>query len=235
MNVVISRLPVKGMFLSSKRSFCPECENELKPGDLVPFFGWVFLRGRCRYCSEKISVRYPLVEVAGAFFAVVSFWRFGLDFATLLVFAIISVLLAIALIDLKTSEIPDSLILAISVCAVAAVWVFPDVGVIDRAIGFAVVSIPLLTVTLAVRGAFGGGDIKLMAVSGFLLGWQATLLAFFIALVFGGGYAIFLIISGRRKRGEHMVFGPAICLGVAVSLFFGNEIIYWYTGLFMIQ
>jgi len=238
LNVVIARLPNKGEFLSKKRSCCPLCEQEIKPYDLIPIFSWFVLRGKCRSCKARISFQYPLVEASGAFLACFSFWRFGFDdvtgFSFVVVFAVAAVLLAISLIDLDTTEIPNSLIISIAVCAIASIWVFPGISLLSRAIGFVAVSIPLLTITLAVNGAFGGGDIKLVAVCGFLLGWQLILLAFFLALIFGGTYAIFLMISGKRKRGEHMVFGPAICLGVAISLFYGYEIISWYTGLFMI-
>jgi len=92
----------------------------------------------------------------------------------------------------------------------------------------------MLLLTLVIPGAFGGGDIKLIAVCGFLLGWQQTLLAFFIALLLGGSYAIYLMLSGKRKRGEHMVFGPAICVGIAVSIYFGRIILDFYLQFFML-
>ena len=96
------------------------------------------------------------------------------------------------------------------------------------------VALPMLLLSLFIPGAFGGGDIKLMAVCGFLLGWQLTLIAFFIALLLGGGIAIYLLLSGKRNRGEHMVFGPALCIGVALSLYFGKEILDYYLGFFYI-
>jgi len=233
-NVVISRLPIKGAFLGKTRSCCPECGEPIKPYDLIPVLSWLILKGKCRNCGAKISIRYPMVEIACGFIAVASYWRFGPDYATIIAFGVPVVLLAISAIDLKTSEIPDSLVIAVGVFAIAAIWIFPEVGIINRLIGLVVISVPMLIITLIVKGAFGGGDIKLMAACGFLLGWQVTILAFFLALLLGGSYAIFLMLSGRRSRGEHMVFGPAICLGVAVSLFFGNEIISWYLQLFMI-
>jgi len=233
-NVVISRLPIKGAFLGNKRSCCPFCEEPIKAYDLIPVLSWLMLLGKCRSCKARISVRYPLVELACAGLAVFSFWRFGLEYATIIAFGVTTVLLAISIIDLNTSEIPDSLIIAIGVFAIAAIWCFPEVRIIDRLIGLAAVSLPMLLITLAVNGAFGGGDIKLMAAAGFLLGWQSTILAFFIALILGGSYAIFLMLSGKRKRGEHMVFGPSICVGTAVSLFYGNEIIAWYLRVFML-
>ena len=233
-NVVISRLPIKGAFLASKRSRCLKCDEPIKLYDLIPIVSWAILRGCCRKCHSKIPVRYPLVEFSCSIIAVASFVRFGVELATILVFGVTVILLAISIIDLQTTEIPNSLVVIIAVFAIVAIWIFPNVTLLDSAIGFVIISVPLLIISLIISGAFGGGDIKLMAVCGFLLGWQATLLSFFIALLFGGVYAVFLIVSGKRKKSEHMVFGPAICIGVTISLFFGNDIISSYLQLFVI-
>jgi len=151
-----------------------------------------------------------------------------------MVYAVTMILLAIALIDFDTTQIPDSLIIALAPFAVASIWLLPDVTLLSHAIGLAAVALPMLLLTLAIPGAFGGGDIKLMAACGFLLGWQLTLLAFFIALLIGGSIAVFLLTSGKRKRGQHMVFGPAICAGTVTALFYGNEIIRFYLSLYML-
>ena len=233
-NVVISRLPTKGAFLASKRSRCLKCDNTIEPYDMIPIISWLILRGRCRKCNVKISIQYPLVELSCVILAVISFAWFGPRLATIVAFGVTVTLLAISVIDFQTTEIPNSLIIIIAIFAICAILIFPAVTILDRVIGLFAISVPLLIVSLVVNGAFGGGDIKLMAACGFLLGWQVTLLAFFIALLLGGFYATFLIVSGKRKRGEHMVFGPAICTGVAISLFFGYDIISWYLQLFMI-
>ena len=233
-NVVIARLPVKGAFLGKKRSTCPECDEPIKPYDLIPVLSWLILKGKCRNCDAKISMQYPIIELACGFLAMAAYLRFGPVYFTIIAFGVPTILLAISVIDLKTSEIPDSLVIAVGVFAIAAIWLNPEVDIINRLIGLVVISLPMLIITFIVKGAFGGGDIKLMAACGFLLGWQATVLAFFLALILGGSYAIYLMLSGKRSRGEHMVFGPAICLGVAVALFFGNEIISWYLRIFML-
>jgi len=108
----------------------------------------------------------------------------------------------------------------------------PGVTLLSHAIGFVAVALPMLLLSLIITGAFGGGDIKLIAVCGFLLGWQLTLLAFFIALLLGGGVAAFLMVSGKRKRKDHIVFGPAICAGVTAAMFFGKEILDWYLAFY---
>jgi len=219
--------------MSDSRSHCPACGKTIRWYDLFPVLSWIILLGRCRDCKAHISPRYPIVETLGALFALACLWFFGLSLLALMVFAVTMILLAIALIDLNITEIPDLLIIALAPLAVASIWLLPDVTLLSHAIGLASVALPMLLLTLAIPGAFGGGDIKLMAVCGLLLGWQLTLLAFFIALLIGGSIAVFLLASGKRKRGQHMVFGPAICAGTVTALFYGNEIIGFYLSLYM--
>jgi len=233
LNVVIARLPIKGKFFSESRSKCPACGHTIRWYDLFPVFSWILLLGRCRDCKARISVRYPLVELAGAFLAVASLWHFGLEPVTFLVYAVTMVLLAVALIDFDTSEIPDSLIIILIPLALLSIWLFPNVTLLSHAIGLVSIALPMLLLSLAIPGAFGGGDIKLMAVCGFLLGWQLSLIAFFIALLIGGSIACYLMLSGKRKRGEHMVFGPALCIGIAVSIYFGKDILDLYLSMFV--
>ncbi|MDR2571153.1 MAG: prepilin peptidase [Oscillospiraceae bacterium] len=234
LNVVIARLPIKGAFLSNSRSCCPECKEPIELYDLIPILSWFILKGKCRNCDEFISMRYLIIEVICALLAAVSYWRFGFELAAIPAFAVTAVLLTISVIDFKTSEIPDSLILTIALFAIVAIWAMPETTLLDRGIGLVVISVPLLMASCIKAGAFGGGDIKLMAACGFLLGWQATLLAFFIALLPAGCYAVYMILTGKRDRTQHMVFGPSICIGVTISLFYGNEIISWYLQLFVV-
>ncbi|MCL2085026.1 MAG: prepilin peptidase [Oscillospiraceae bacterium] len=230
-NVVIRRLP-NNESLSKTRSHCPVCGADIRWRDLIPIAGWLILRGRCRDCGVRISPRYPLVELACALLAPLCFSRYGFDARVPLAFGVLAILLAIALIDLDTMQIPDRLIIALIPFAAGSVWAWGDTALLTRVIGFFAISAPMTLIALAIRDAFGGGDIKLMAVCGFLLGWQNALLAFFIALLIGGGYASFLIISKKRGRRSHIAFGPSLCTGVAAAMLFGTEITAFYLGLY---
>lgn len=232
LNVVIYRLP-KGNFLSKSRSFCSTCEKSLKWRDLIPIISWLSLKGRCRYCNTRISLHYPIVEATCAFLGVICFLRFGIDLKLIIVFFVTVILFAISLIDFNTFEIPNSLLIAIIPFSTCAIWVWYDILLLERIIGFFIISLPMLLLALIIEGAFGGGDIKLMAVCGFLLGWKNTLLAFFIALLLCGIYVIYLLIRKRTKRGEHIAFGPYLCTGIVAALFYGTEIINFYLNLFI--
>lgn len=214
------------------RSVCPGCKVVLCWYDLIPMASFIILKGRCRYCKSKIPARYVLIELLAAIAFPLCFAVLGMIWFTIAALAVTCILLAISLIDLATSEIPDGLIIALIPIAIVSIWLMPEIGVLSRLIGMVAISLPMLILTLIISGAFGGGDIKLMAVCGFMLGLQNTLLAFFIALLLGGGRAVYLMAAKNRKYKKHMVFGPALSAGIFISILFGEDIIHWYLSFF---
>jgi leader peptidase (prepilin peptidase)/N-methyltransferase len=148
--------------------------------------------------------------------------------AAVLYFAVLCILLVITRIDAETMEIPNGLVIALLVCGVLAVFVAPEVSLLSRVIGLFCVSVPLLVITIIIPNAFGGGDVKLMAAAGFLLGWQNVLVALFIGILIGGGWGIYLMASKRKGAKEHFAFGPTLCIGISTALFFGERLIAWY-------
>lgn len=229
LNVIIYRVP-KEISFAKGRSFCPHCQAQIKGIHNVPVFSYLWLRGKCAYCGEKISSRYPLVELFTGVMAVFIFWVYGLSFQLAVVFITGAILICITMIDFDTMTIPNGLVIALMAPALLCFFVFPEVGILSRVIGIFVVSLPMLILTLFIGDAFGGGDIKLMAVAGFMLGWGNTVLATFIGLVLGGIVAVFLL--ARKTEARHMAFGPYLCIGIMTSLLFGDIIIRWYLDLF---
>ena len=149
----------------------------------------------------------------------------------LLAFAYLAILMAVAGIDWDTRIIYDRFHIAIMVLGAAALWLFPEHGLVDRLIGAAAVSLPMLVLTLCVEGAFGGGDIKLMAASGFLLGWKAIIAAMFLGLISGGLYCVWMLAKGRLSRKDRFAFGPFLAAGLAASFFFGDAAAQWYLSI----
>ena len=147
--------------------------------------------------------------------------------ALILHVVVLGLLLGISLIDARTKEIPPWLNVALLGCGVVAVFVVPEVGLVSRFVGLFCVSVPLLLMNLFAGDAFGGGDIKLMAAAGFLLGWQGVVLAVCIGVFIGGVYAGYLIVFKKKGRKEHFAFGPALCAGIATAFFFGAPLIDW--------
>lgn len=240
LNVVIYRLPNHISFIRG-RSFCPSCHKQLRACDMIPVFSWFFLRGRCRNCQSRISFRYPAMEAAGGAAAVLCLLRFGswngfwfaVNAEAAIVFLLCCFLAVIAWIDYDTMEIPDSLVVGLILPAVLSAFFFPGTEWIERVIGIFCVSVPMCLLTLLIPGAFGGGDIKLMAVIGFFLGWKMSVTAFFIAVLIGGCYGIFLLATKRKTRKDHFAFGPCLCIGIAAAVFYGEQILGWYLSIIM--
>lgn len=130
-----------------------------------------------------------------------------------------SILTAVSCQDVKTRTIDDRFILAILALSVATGVFVPGMTVGDRLLGFFAVSGLMAAVTLALPGAFGGGDIKLMAASGAFLGWQRSLEAFVYAVFLGAVYAAYLLIGKKKERTSAFAFGPFLCAGMVLSIF----------------
>ncbi|MFQ6875644.1 MAG: prepilin peptidase [Coprobacillus cateniformis] len=229
-NVVIYRLPL-GLNFVEGRSFCPKCHKTLKAYDMIPVFSWFLLRGKCRFCKEPISLRYPAIEFVGGVLAVLCFYRYGIDWMTLISFVFSMILLTICMIDYDTMIIPNGLVICCLIVAIVSVP-FLDLSLMDRIIGFFIISVPLYIMNLIIPDCFGGGDIKLLAVSGLLMGWINVLIGMFIAVLIAGIYAGYLLLTHRIDRKGHIAFGPYICFGVFVALLYGQELFKWYLSLF---
>lgn len=229
-NVVIYRVPL-GINIAKGRSFCPKCHKTLKPYDMIPVLSWFILGGKCRFCKEPISKRYPIIEFVGGVLGVLCFYHYGIDGMTLISFSLSMVLLAITMIDLDTMTIPNSLVICCVVIAILSIM-FHNISMVDRVIGFFIISVPMYVMNLIIPDCFGGGDIKLIAVCGLLLGWVDLLVGMFIAVVIAGVYAGYLMITHKVDKKGHIAFGPYICFGVFVALLYGQNILNFYLGLF---
>ena len=229
-NVVIYRLPL-GISIAKGRSFCPTCQHQLHAIDLIPIVSWITLGGKCRYCKAKIPVRDTLLEVLGGLLGMLCFYRYGINWMTLISFVFAMILVAISMIDLDTMTIPNSLIIA---CLIVTVISYPfiDLSVMDRIIGFLIVSLPMYAMNYIIPDCFGGGDIKLIAVCGLMLGWVHLLVGMFIAIVIAGSYAGYLMLSHKVDKKDHIAFGPYICFGLFVALLYGENLLQLYLGMF---
>lgn len=229
-NVVIFRVPL-GISVAKGRSYCPNCQHSLSALDLMPIVSYLALGGKCRYCKSKIPVRDTLLEALGGCLAMLCFHLYGFDWMTILSFAYAMVLVAVAMIDFDTMIIPDRLNLSILIIALLSLFV-SDISILDRVIGLLAVSLPMYLLNLFITDAFGGGDIKLLAASGLLLGWRSLLVGTFIALLIAGSYACYLLITKKADTGTHIAFGPYLCVGLFIAMLYGDSILRAYLGLF---
>lgn len=232
LNVVIYRVP-RNMDFVKGRSICPSCNHELGALDLIPVVSYVVLGGKCRYCGTKIGARDTFVELFGGGTALLcaAFYKEELP-AALTVFAFFCILTVVALIDIDTMEIPDGTWIGIFILAGISLFTMPGQTLVSRLIGLFCVSGPMLLLAVVIPGAFGGGDIRLMAACGAFLGWKLTLVSAALAILAGGGWGIYLLAAKQKTRKEHFAFGPFLCMGMAVSLLWGERLIEWYLGFF---
>lgn len=148
--------------------------------------------------------------------------------AVITVFAFFCVLLVVAFQDIDTMEISNGCHIAILVIAIISMFTMPQLSLMSRIIGGFCVSVPLLILTIVVPGAFGGGDIKLMAVSGLFLGWKITLVSLVVAILLGGSYSICLLVLKKVDRKANFAFGPFLCAGMEIGVLWGKELMDWY-------
>jgi leader peptidase (prepilin peptidase)/N-methyltransferase len=231
LNVVVHRLP-RLESLVRPRSRCPECKAQIRARDNIPVLGWLLLRGRCRDCGTRISVRYPLVEAATALLCALVVVVKGVEPEALLGIAFVLLLVPITLIDLDHRIIPNKLTLLGAVVGLLLVGLlFPD-ELDESLIAAAAAGGFFLVAALVYPAGMGMGDVKLAAVMGIFLG-RAVAPAIFVALLAGSLIGVALIARyGAAARKQGIPFGPWLALGGLVALFVGDAIVDWYLGTF---
>lgn len=230
LNVCIYRIPKKENIVTT-RSHCMSCGYQLKWYDLVPLFSWIALGGRCRKCKAKISVQYPVIEALNGILYLITFLIYGMSVETLLYCLMASALLALSIIDFRTFEIPVGFNVFIAVLGL--VRVLTDLtNWQEYAIGFFLVSVVLYIIYIITNGrGIGGGDIKLMAASGLLLGWKCNVLAFLLGCIIG---SVIHLMRMRFTKAEHVLaMGPYLSIGIYISAMCGARMIEWYLSLFL--
>ena len=232
LNVVIYRVP-KNENIVVVNSHCMNCGYELSWYDLVPIFSWLALRGKCRVCGAKISVQYPLIEALNGVLWLGVLLVHGLKWETILFCLCASVLIVITVIDERTQEIPFGCNIFIFCLGVVRV-VLDYTHWYEYIIGFFVVSTFFLLILWITKGrGMGGGDVKLMAAAGLLLGWKSILLAMLVGCVLGS--IIHCCRMAFDKKKEHVLaFGPYLAAGIYLTILFGAPIVEWYFGMFQI-
>ncbi|MFH1026217.1 MAG: prepilin peptidase [Nitrospirota bacterium] len=235
LNVCIYRVP-RNLSIISPASRCPSCNMPIKFYDNIPFLSYILLAGKCRVCKAGISFRYPLVELLNAALFVFVIWRFGFAWHTVIYGILCSAIVVITFIDLDFQIIPDAITLpGILIGLVAGSLLMPDPFIRNSLLGFKTSVIGLLAggglfyaIAVLSRGGMGGGDIKMMAMVGALMGWKSVLLTIFLGSLTGAVFGIFLMISKGKGRKTKIPFGPFLALGTVITLFYGQEIFSWY-------
>jgi len=243
LNVCILRIP-EGESVIHPPSHCPNCKAPIAFYDNIPLFSYLILRGRCRACKERISPRYCVVELLTACLAVALFYKFGLGFDFLVLFVFVAGLIVVSCIDFDHWIIPDVISLPGIVLGLSS----SIVGYFGASEQFDIIPSPVssligimtgggilwLTAVIyaKVRGreGMGGGDIKLLAMIGAFLGWPSIPVSLLLGCLTGSVFGLVLMVVKRSgfKLDLAIPFGPFLCTGTVLYLFFSNEIIGFY-------
>jgi leader peptidase (prepilin peptidase) / N-methyltransferase len=219
-------------------SHCPHCNHRIRWYENVPVVSWALLKGRCSGCKAAISKRYPIIELLTALVAGLCAWRFGYD--PWLIFMLYGsfTLLALAVIDLDTTLLPDDLTYPLLWAGLlAAVLGISPVSLPDAVIGamagyLALWSLYWVFKLLTGKEGMGYGDFKLLAALGAWLGWQYLPVVVLLSSVVGLVFAVSMMASGSVKRDQGIPFGPYLAIAGWIALLWGEVIVSSYLGLF---
>lgn len=231
LNVIICRLP-KNKSIITPSSHCPDCGTRLKPVDLVPVISFLWNRGRCRYCGVKISWQYPLVELLTALLFLSLYVKYGINSKFINLLILVSLLIICSFIDLRNRIIPNKITYPGIILGFILSLFFNHITFTSALLGLLIPAGLLFLIALIFNKGMGMGDVKLVAMIGTFIGWQDTLLSFFIGSLLGSVIGLILIGTDSIERRTRIPFGPFISSGTIIMLLFGNKLIEWYLGLF---
>ena len=234
LNVCIYRMP-KGQSIVMPASHCPDCVKPIKWYDNIPVISYFILRGRCRHCSTRISLRYPLVEVLTGVMAFYVFSVFGYTPVSVSYFVMICALIIATFVDFDINEIPDEVSIGGCVIGLLLSAIFPIIhcqtthvsGLVQSLLGVlagggSIYLMGFFGEMVFKKEAMGGGDVKLMGMVGAFLGWKFAILTFFMAPLFGSVIGIALKIKDGR---EIIPYGPYLSIAAVISMFWGQKIL----------
>lgn len=241
------RLP-RGLSITG-RSFCDHCQRKISWRENIPLLAYLVLK-KCR-CGGRIPARYPLIEATTALFFVITAFSYQLQQSTvgqnLLVLQatdslgffslpffllIVTLLLALAVIDIEEQILPDILVYILGSLVFGYLIFFTPMAVFSHLLSGYLAFLFFLAIYLATRGkGMGFGDVKLVFVLGGFLGFPGVLLWIFVAFLCGALVGMILLFSGRARLGVPIPFGPFLLFAFWLAIFYGEQVIVWYTGL----
>ena len=248
LNVLIYRLPL-GMNIASPPSHCPGCKKKIKWYDNIPLLSYIILGGKCRHCKTKISPRYFIVELVNLLLWITVLIIFKISVYSVIFLLLASILLAIIYIDFEHQIIPDSLNIAIGILGVivtvysifdpvvpsifgnfTVVWWERLAGGLGGGLLFAAIFYFYLWVRK--KEGLGGGDVKLIAALGLVLGYKLTILCIGFSAIFACLYLLVMKLAKKLEADKPFAFGPFLASAAFTALVVGDCLINLYLSLF---
>ncbi len=217
------------------RSACPSCNKLISAWANIPVLSWLFLRGKCGNCKTPISVQYPLVELLTAILSLLVAMKFGATWQTVLALVFTWSLISLALIDLHTTLLPDSITLPLMwlglVISLVPVFVDAHQAIIGAAAGYMVLWIVFQTFKIITgKEGMGFGDFKLLAALGAWLGWASLPLIILLSSLSGAVIGITMMVVFKHQRSKPIPFGPYLAIAGWIALMWGEQLTTMYTN-----
>lgn len=234
LNVCIFRIPAETSIVKPA-SQCPKCHHPIRYRDNIPVISYLLLGGKCRDCGEKISWRYPLVELVTAILALLLFLKFDFSVSFLVYFVFTAVLIIITFIDLDHQIIPDVLTLpGIPIFCLSAIFIL-KLPWMEALIGLLIGGGVLFTIAfvyelITKREGMGGGDIKLLAMIGGFLGWKSLVFVLLFSSLTGAVIGITAMIINKQDTKYAVPFGPFLSAAAVAYLFWGDAFLMFLRG-----
>lgn len=210
-------------------SRCQHCSAPVRPWQNIPLLSWLWLRGRCHGCAERISLRYPLVEVASAALSVLTVWQFGLSEQGMAMLVLTWGLLALSLIDADHQLLPDVLVLPLLWLGLLlnSFELFTSLqdAVYGAALGYlSLWSVFWLFKLVTGKDGMGYGDFKLLAMLGAWGGWQVLPLTILLSSVVGAVLGVIILRLQRQGMAQPLPFGPYLAIAGWIAIIWGEQI-----------
>jgi leader peptidase (prepilin peptidase) / N-methyltransferase len=226
-NVVGLRVPMKKSIVSP-RSSCPTCGHQLRAWELIPVLSYIIQKGKCRGCQSRISPIYLVTELITGILFVMAPYFFGWNSELFVAWTLISLFMIIFVSDIHYMLIPDKILFVFAGIFLFERFFWPLTPWWDSLLGGMTGFVLLLVIAIVSKGGMGGGDVKLFALIGFVLGTKLLILSFFLATLYGAFFGVIALLLKLVKRREPIPFGPFIVAGTLTAYFYGNEVIQHY-------
>lgn len=232
LNVCIDRIPREESIIYPP-SHCTNCNNVLKWYDLIPILSYIFLKGKCRYCGEKVSIRHLIIEFVIGILYLMIFIQYGLSIEFVKFNVFISILAVIGMIDYDTTDIYSvtTLIGTIAGIIFLGIYIYNGMPVKNYIYGAMLGGGLLALISIVTKGGMGLGDAEVCFVCGLFLGLKLTILMLFLSFIIGSIIGILLIAFGKKSRKDYIPFGPFIAIAAIITVFWGEKIYLLYTSL----
>lgn len=240
-NVCIYRIP-NGESIVFPPSHCTRCKHKLKSLDLIPIFSYLFLKGKCRYCGEKISLRYPCIEFLTGLIWMLIYLRYKISIDTIKYIFLISIMIIMSMIDYDSQEVYFSVtltgIIGGLIFIILEIFLNQNSNLVYKmllknyTLGAMVPAVFIALIAFLTKG-MGTGDIEVVFLCGLFLGFKKSILLMLLSFIIGGIVSIFLMCLSNKEKTDAIAFVPFIGIACLITILFGDNIIFWYLGKIM--